>query len=900
MALNHGKLMEDLERLSSQPDTDQFIFDFLRAYQAPSATLTRLMQGGDRNVGEQPGDVGVRQKLYFRPVTDDPYSAAESLLQEDVISRHKIRFVIVTDFKDLVAYDLGVGDRIECALRDLPLQYSFFLPLAGYEKAVEYSDSPADVKAAEKMGRLCDLLRQSNDMEAPGRVHELNVFLTRLLFCLFAEDTGIFEENQFTAAVQGNTHKDGSDTHEVLRQIFRALNTENRPRDLPAHLAAFPYVNGGLFRDDLPVPVMGPRARRMLLDAGKLDWSTINPDIFGSMFQSVIEPKQRGNLGQHYTSVSNIMKVLRSLFLDKLEEALGSAQGKPNKLEKLLQRIRDIKVFDPACGSGNFLIIAFKELRKLEMRVLEALNASTDQNVLVMPGVQIQNFYGIEIDDFAHEIALLALWLAEHQMNVAFMHKFGHYEPTLPLKASGNIVLGNALSRDWTQVCTRRPNDEIYICGNPPFLGAKGINSRSEAQSNDMEKVFKGVKNWKSLDYVASWFMKSALYINAKPYGEAESAFVATTSIFQGEQPSILWPEILSSGLKISFAYNSFPWRNNAQKNAGVHVSIVGISKNAGIKRLFISSNNELHERKVENISPYLLPGGDVVVKGRTKPFMNAAKMMDGNNYTKSEPLILSSDAKKELILSEPDVEHWIRPLIGADEFLNGKERWVIWLVGITDDQLNMMPAVLRRVEQVYSDRLSSNKDSTRIVHSKTPHLFCEIRQPVTGRYIVVPRVTSERRKYAPVGFVDCKVISTNQNLIIPTNDFYEFAILCTQMHMAWLHLVGGRMKSDFRYSAKLVYNTFPWPDCTPKQREEIEALANEVLLAREDTFDWTMAEMYDPDKMPPALREAHRNLDGAVERLYRRTPFRDQAERQEFLLARYEKLIKQEAGVGV
>ena len=471
MALNHGKLMQDLERLSSQPDADQFIFDFLRAYQTPNSTLTRLMQGGDRNVGERPGDVGVRQKLVFRPVTEDPYTAAEALLDEEVISRHKIRFVIVTDFKDLVAYDLAVGDRMECAFRDISLNYSFFLPLAGYEKAVEYSDSPADVKAAEKMGRLCDLLRQSNDMAAPGRVHELNVFLTRLLFCLFAEDTGIFNENQFTAAVKGNTYKDGNDAHQVLRQIFLALNTERRPRDLPAHLAAFPYVNGGLFRDDLPVPVMGARARRMLLDAGQLDWSKINPDIFGSMFQSVIDPEQRGSLGQHYTSLSNIMKVLRPLFLDKLEEALEKATGKPKQLKKLLQRVRDIKVFDPACGSGNFLIIAFKELRMLEMRVLEALNDSTTQNILDTPGVQIRNFYGIEIDDFAHEIALLALWLAEHQMNMAFLDKFGHYEPTLPLKASGNIVLGNALDLDWTQMCPRRPDDEVYVCGNPPFLG---------------------------------------------------------------------------------------------------------------------------------------------------------------------------------------------------------------------------------------------------------------------------------------------------------------------------------------------------------------------------------------------------------------------------------------------
>jgi len=894
VALNHGKLMQDLERLSSQTDTEQFIFDFLRAYQTPNSTLTRLMQGGDRNVGELPGDVGVRQKLFFRPVTEDPYAAAEALLHENVISRHKIRFVIVTDFKDLVAYDLAVDDRIECAFRDLSLNYSFFLPLAGYEKAVEYSDSPADVKAAEKMGRLCDLLRQSNDMDAPGRVHELNVFLTRLLFCLFAEDTGIFKENQFTAAVKGNTYKDSNDAHQVLRQIFLALNTERRPRDLPAHLTAFPYVNGGLFRDDLPVPVMGARARRMLLDAGQLDWSKINPDIFGSMFQSVIDPEQRGSLGQHYTSLSNIMKVLRPLFLDKLEDALEKAKGKPKQLEKLLQRVRDIKVFDPACGSGNFLIIAFKELRKLEMRVLEALNDSTRQNILIMPGVQIQNFYGIEIDDFAHEIALLALWLAEHQMNMAFLDKFGHYEPTLPLKASGNIALGNALSLDWMTVCRCTPADEVYVCGNPPFLGSKGTSGRTDLQNTSMSEVFSNFGNWRSLDLVAAWFWQGAKYIY-RSKNAAEIAFVATNSIFQGEQVSLLWPSILDVNVSISFAYPAFKWKNNAKDGAGVHVAIVGLSGKSYNKYIYREIDGDLRVNAVRNISPYLTSGSNTVVKARSRPFKNASRMIDGNNYNKCAPLILSSEEKSVLIAKEPKSEKWIKRLLGADEFLNGKERWCLWLVDIDQEGIDNMPFVKKRVDEVKQQRLLSKDPGTKKIADR-PHQFRDLNNP--EKCILVPRVTSERRKHAPVGYIGKDTITTNQNLMIPDGSLFEFGFLMTSMHMDWLHLVGGRLKSDFRYSSKLVYNTFPWPDCTPKQRTEIEALADEVLLAREDTFDWTMAEMYDPDKMPSALREVHRNLDEAVEQLYRRTPFRDQAERQEFLLARYEKLIKQEAGV--
>mgnify|MGYP001627859013 FL=1 len=889
MALNHGKLMEDLERLSSQPDADQFIFDFLRSYQTPNSTLTRLMQGGDRNVGERSGDVGVRQKLYFRPVTEDPYAAAEVLLDEEVISRHKIRFVIVTDFKDLVAYDLGVGDRIECAFRDLSLYYSFFLPLAGYEKAVEYSDSPADVKAAEKMGRLCDLLRQSNDMDAPGRVHELNVFLTRLLFCLFAEDTGIFEQNQFTAAVQGNTHKDGSDAHQVLRQIFLAMNTERRPRDLPAHLAAFPYVNGGLFRDDLPVPVMGARARRMLLDAGQLDWSTINPDIFGSMFQSVIDPEQRGSLGQHYTSLSNIMKVLRPLFLDKLEDALEKAKGKPKQLEKLLQRVRDIKVFDPACGSGNFLIIAFKELRRLEMQVLEALNASTKQNVLVMPGVQIQNFYGIETDDFAHEIALLALWLAEHQMNMAFLDKFGHYEPTLPLKASGNIELGDALSLDWTRVCPRRPDEEVYICGNPPFNGA---NSRSPEQNEAMSQVFRDFRAYKYLDFVACWFWKGAQYIAGT---QAELGLVATNSICQGIQTSMLWLPILGKGLSIHFAYQGFQWKNSARDNAGVHVAIIGLSNNATTKSLYKKVGRDWHKETVSNISPYLLEGPDIVVKDSNKAPARVAPMIKGNQPTDGGHLLLTPNEKENLLQEEPAASRWIKRLMGADEFIKGKERWCLWLKDASEADIDSMPAVRSRVERVRATRLASKDPGARAM-AERPHQFRDLNNP--DSFILVPSVTSERREYAPVGLFGSDIIPTNLVLTVAGGTLFDFGVLSTRIHMDWLHLVGGRLESRFRYSAKLVYNTFPWPDCTGKQRAEIEALADEVLLAREDTFDWTMAEMYDPDKMPPALRDAHRNLDEAVERLYRRTPFRDQAERQEFLLARYEKLIKQEAGV--
>jgi len=605
----------------------------------------------------------------------------------------------------------------------------------------------------------------------------------------------------------------------------------------------------------------------------------------------VIDPEQRGSLGQHYTSLSNIMKVLRPLFLDKLEDALEKAKGKPKKLEKLLQRVRDIKVFDPACGSGNFLIIAFKELRKLEMRVLEALNDSTKQNILIMPGVQIQNFYGIEIDDFAHEIALLALWLAEHQMNMAFLDKFGHYEPTLPLKASGNIVLGNALGLDWMQVCPKRPDDEVYVCGNPPFNGA---NSRTPEQNESMTKVFSGFRTFKYLDFVACWFWKGAQYI---AFTQAEMGLVATSSICQGVQVSMLWPPILEKGLSIHFAFQGFPWKNNARDNAGVHVAIIGISNKAEMKHLYKRVGSDWRKTAVKNISPYLLEGTNTVVPGLTNPLVGSSRVVYGSKPVDGGNFILSTDEKNALSEENPSSSLWIRPLLGAEEFMNGKERWCLWLADASESDINDMPKVKERIEKVRVFRSESKKADTRRI-SDTPHLFGQNRQPRQSDYILIPRVTSERREYAPIGFFTNDVIVTDLVNIVPNGTLYDFGVLSTRIHMDWLHLVGGRLKSDFRYSAKLVYNTFPWPDCTPKQRTEIEALADEVLLAREDTFDWTMAEMYDPDKMPKALRKAHGNLDEAVEQLYRRTPFRDQAERQEFLLARYEKLIKQEAGV--
>jgi len=584
MAISQARIIESMEQVCSNLNPDEFIFSFLDAYGFPKSTITRLRNGDDsRNVASG-NDIGLKKKLYFRSVPEgaDLNAEADALKASEVLSRNDIRFVIITDFKILVGLDLKAEERLETTMDELDKQYAFFLPLAGYEKAVMYSEHPADVKASEKMGRLFDLIRERNDLSKPEDIHALNVFLTRLLFCFYAEDTGIFDQSHMTSAIQSTTQEDGSDVDQFFTDLFTVLNLENdapERKSMAAHFRDFPYVNGGLFEADEPIPEFGKKARRLLIDCGNMDWSEINPDIFGSMFQAVIDEAQRGNLGQHYTSVSNIMKVIQPLFLDKLYTELEKSRKNERKLKELLLRLQNLRIFDPACGSGNFLIIAYKELRKLEMEVIDALNAVSDQAEMYYSGIKLSQFYGIEVDDFAHEVAVLSLWLAEHQMNIVFKEKFGYADAALPLRDSGHITCGNSLHLDWEEVCPSIDcagnKHEVYICGNPPFLGHAGRNSE---QNKDMQLVFSGFKGVGNLDLVASWFWKGAQYIAKK---NAESAFVATNSVCQGEQVCILWPPILDLGVGIRFAYQTFEWKNSAKQNAAVHVVVVGLANKA-------------------------------------------------------------------------------------------------------------------------------------------------------------------------------------------------------------------------------------------------------------------------------------------------------------------------------
>lgn len=906
MALNPTKLMADLEALTQEEQGQGFVFGFLSLFKTPRSTITRLEKdlSTDLNVALDPesGAVGLRQRLYIKPIYDgqEPEDVLQEIRESGRLAQYKMRFLIVTDFKNLMAYDSEVDDILDCAYQDLYRNYSFFLPLHGLEKSQVYSESPADTKAAERMGRLFEQIRLSNQIETAEQVHSLNVFLTRLLFCFFADDTGIFTKNQFANALESTTTRDGHDLQAFFEQLFEVLNTpENSPnrKSLATQMAAFPYVNGGLFANTFAVPAFTQRTRRMLLDSAKLDWSEINPDIFGSMFQGVINPEQRSQLGQHYTSVPNIMKVIQPLFLQPLEDELEKIlrNKKPAErlkdLTRLSMRLENIKIFDPACGSGNFLIIAYKELRKFEIKVfkyIRELNPNTD---IFASGITLNQFYGIEIDDFAHEVAMLSLWLAEHQMNMLFKTEINEPKPALPLKEGGNIICGNSLRIDWEEFCQRtdRVNDEVYIIGNPPF-GAP--NNRTESQTEDMELVFKGFPKFKYLDYVACWFWKGAQYLNRS---RSKLALVSTNSLCQGEQVAMLWPYIFKIKVSINFAYQTFSWKNNARDNAAVHVVIVSLISDDYLsdkRLLFKPLYQDWLKEEVANIGPYLVPGNNLSIGSRENQLNGTSWITKGNQATDGGFLLLSDIEKNNLIKDEPNAARWIKRFMGSDEFINNKIRWCLWLTGITDSELQKMPEVCRRIELVKGMRLAS-KDSGTNRLAERPHEFRDLHNPHS--YVLIPGVSSERRLYIPIGFCDENVICSNSAFLVHDATLYEFGILTSLIHNDWMRVVAGRLESRYRYSGTIVYNNFPWPEVTPTQMKAIEQLAEEVILTRENYPSKSLAQLYDPDEMPDDLRAAHHALDMAVDKLYRKTPFADSSERVAHLFARYEALIAAE-----
>ena len=938
MAFNQAQFFDGLEKITQgiangQQPQSEFILDFLALLDISKTTLNDIRNQNTRtNVAKHPelDEVALKQKIYFKPVgkdygdllSDSGLTASEQLenalqtLKTDpLIKTHKIRIIIVTDFHTLLAYDVKTDDTLDVEFVELDKDYAFFLPLVGLERAKDFSEHPADVKASEKMGRLFDFIKRYNEFDTKDDIHALNIFLTRLLFCFFAEDTGIFDKDSFCQTLQATTQADGSDTNTFLHDLVEVLDLPmDSPQraDKPSHLTKFPYVNGELFREQYWIPDFNARTRRILLDCARMNWAEINPDIFGSMFQAVIDTQQRGNLGQHYTSVSNIMKVIEPLFLQELRaeyEQLASLSNdnahknqKAKRLDELLNRLGNIKVFDPACGSGNFLIIAYKELRELEIKVWQAkldMMKGNSQNLSWDFGfdsvISLDNFFGIEIDDFAVQIARLSLWLAEHQMNVKFHEAFGQSRATLPLKDSGHIVQGNSLRLDWQAVCPNDGEQEIYVVGNPPFGGS---GNRSDEQTADMEKVFVGFKKFKFLDFVTAWFWKGANYLKDShdKGSQAKMALVSTNSIAQGEQVAMLFPYIFGLGVGIGFAYQSFPWKNNAKHNAGVHVVIIGLEMmNEGQKTIYSQVDGIWHSEKVKNISPYLIAGSNITVESRDKPLYSGSKMVYGNKPTDDGNFFFNSKEERDkFLLQEPLAEKYVRKVLGAREFLNGEQRWCLWFADESLETLEEMKNVKEILEKVKLFRLESISQATKKIASE-PHLFQQISQPKSDNYILVPSVSSERRKYVPIGFFSHNIISTNLNHMIPNGTMFDFGILTSLAHNDWMRLVAGRLKSDYRYSGTIVYNTFPFPTVTDEQKKHIEQLAEEILLTREDFAGETLAKLYDPDTMPESLKIAHQNLDDAVDKLYHPKGFADTASRLAHLLERYETLINAE-----
>ena len=754
------------------------------------------------------------------------------------------------------------------------------------------SEISADVKAAYKMSDLYDeLIKINPELVELNLNHKFNVFFSRLLFCYFAEDTNLFKkEVLFTGFIKTYTKEDGSDLKAFLEKLFEILNTPEVKREkikAPDLLNSFEYVNGGLFKDTAYSPKFSKKSRRLLIELGEsLDWGDINPDIFGSMIQAVIHTDQRRGMGMHYTSVPNIMKVIEPLFLNELREEFDNNSDNTQKLKKLLDRIYKLKIFDPACGSGNFLIIAYKELRKLEMDIFSQLQKNSKDwggdKSTIMSGIRLSQFYGIELDDFAHEVAILSLWLAERQMNVKFKQLFGSTPPSLPLREGGKIVCANATRIPWEDVCPKTKDAEIYILGNPPYLGAS---MQTKLQKSDMEFVFDGVDNYKKQDYISCWFLKAAKYTNE----QVKFAFVTTNSVCQGTQVEMTWPLIFQLGLEIFFAHKDFKWTNNAKSNAGVICSVIGVrNKSKQPKYIYINSVRNC----VNNINAYLVNASDTIVMKSNKPLFSLPKMTSGNKPLDGGNLVLSELEKTSLLDKYPESNVLLRRFIGSREFINSENRWCLW---IDEKNLNLalsISPIKERLEKVRQFRAEGGNNARNKMH--TPHKFEFSNEPKISQ-IIVPRVSSERRHYIPIGFVDNNDVIADSAQVIFDAQPYVFGVVTSHIHMVWVRITAGRLKSDYRYSSFLSYHTFPIPKLSDSQKQAIEEHVYNVLSEREKHSEKTMAELYDPNKMPSGLREAHHNLDLAVERCYRSKPFTSDEERLEYLFKLYEEMTAKE-----
>ncbi len=880
--MNITQIEAQVQQLVQGFNKDTFIYDLILAYGQPKSSVTRLKVGG-LNRSKNADEIDWKTKLFYKAVSvqEDLDALFNVLKTHKTVLKDNPRFIVVTNFETLKAFDTKTSDGLDIPILDIAQHFDFFLPWAGMEKAQVQLENPADVKAAEKMGRLYAEIKKDNPEDSD--THGLNIFLSRLLFCFFAEDTGIFDTDQlFTLSVKNHTQQDGSDLNAYLDTLFVVLNTPPQYRhDLAAYLTAFPYVNGGLFQKTHQAPVFSSRSRKLLIECGELDWAAINPDIFGSMIQAVVTPEHRGGLGMHYTSVPNIMKVIEPLFLNDLYTAFDAARGSIKKLNDLLQRLWHVKIFDPACGSGNFLIIAYKELRKLEMLVFQELDVVNKSYSNPFSGIALTQFYGIEIDDFAHEIAILSLWLAEHQMNQVFFKTFGVVKPALPLMQTGTIAHGNATRLNWAEICPHTEGGEVFVLGNPPY---RGFSQQDKSQKEDL---FNLLGNTTKLDYISCWFIIAAKYILNS---SSKAAFVSTNSICQGEQATLLWADVLKDNIEICFAYQSFKWANNAKDKAGVTCVIVGI-RNISKESKYIFNGE--HFQSVSNINSYLSSEQRTFVYKRTKPLSNLPLMVLGNMPYDTGILHFSVDEYDKLMVLYPEANKYLRKIVGSQEYINGFHRYCIWLQNNELEDALKIPFIKEKIEENRQTRILSIDDGVRKLASK-PHQFREMRMAQTHS-LILPGTSSERRHYIPVGYLNNDTVINNLAFAIYDPAIYVLSVVSSRMHMTWVRAVGGKLETRLRYSSVICYNNFPMPPLSIAQQKELESHVYRILEEREAHSEKTLAELYDPDKMPDGLRQAHRENDLAVERIYRPKPFESDEERLAYLFKLYEEMIAAE-----
>lgn len=895
------------------------IYDLLLAYGKPKATITKL-QGGINNFAKDDG-VLLKDTVFFKvfPAGTVLESKVEQLKHDELTERYRPRYLIATDLQNIAAYDRRQEASLSTKIRDLDKDFTFFYGLSGNEvNTGQKEEAYADRKAAERMKELYDEIVKCNtqriiDKDLNFR-HDLNIFFSRLLFCYFAEDTDLFEPKQFTNSIKNYTKLDGSDTPYFFEQLFKSLDSKPyEKQDMPDPFNKFPYVNGTIFdtkQHSILIPQFNAQAHHLLIQLAESDWSDVNPDIFGTIFQGIVDAQKRDENGMDYTSVTNIEKVINPLFMDDLWAEYDKAKDNINKLNKLWVRISKIKIFDPACGSGNFLIIAYKRLRELEQEIIRTIDEISPAGIGIRLDSQIKldHFFGIELEDFPRELAVLSMFIAAHQMNIKFEEEFGKKLTIIPIIDMPTIICGNSARLDWNSVCPNNPHeassahmismfdelndesepqkseavyDEIYVIGNPPY---KGADEQTPSMKSDLDFYFRNEDYSKNIDYVGLWFIKGSRYIKNT---NARLAFVTTDSVCQGEHVSIMFPKIFNEKVEIGFAYESFKWANNAKDNAQVMVTVIGL-RNVSKDKKYIYEKTSI--KAVSNINPYLIEGDNIIVEKTRTPINGLPNMVMGS-MARTKNLVLSKSEKDKIISDDPAAVDYIKRFMGTDELNNGKDRYCIWVDSKNYSEADKINSLHERFEAVRKERMDSKAASTRAM-AVTPYKFAQISYEKKNA-IIVSTVNKASNPYILASVVDENIIISNLAFAIYTDDLHILPLIMSKMNIVWAKCVCGKRGEGIRYSNTLGYNTLPVPPLTPNQKDELRESALDILMARENHTEMTLAQMYDPKKMPEDLRAAHHKNDILVEKLYQPKAFLDDEERLAKLFAMYNELTK-------